>query len=175
VGHLDRGWQAAGTFGVLGAAAAAARVAGADPTLTASALGIAGTQAAGLGSAAGDPLAAIVAGRSAANAVESLLLARNGFSAPMRIIEGRRGFGEVVGAGGDYAGVVDGLGTDWRADAAAADRLGAALGATEGPGSILAAWSPALAHLAAGGRAEAASRDARDVVAAAAPMTSATA
>jgi hypothetical protein len=107
--------------------------------------------------------------------VESLLLARNGLSAPMRIVEGRRGFGEVVGAGGDYPGVVEGLGTDWRTDAGAAERLSAALGAAEGPRSILAAGSPALAHLAAGDRAEAALRDAQEVVAAAALTASVTA
>lgn len=167
-GHLDRGWHAPGTFGVLGAASAAARIGGADPTLTASTFGIAGTQAAGIGGAAGGPLAAIIAGRAAANAVESFLLARAGFSGPLRIIEGRRGFGEVVGAGGDYRRIVEGLGTEWRAGRDVTGRPIEMLGdAGEDPGSLLRSLGTQLSRFAALDRTAAASEDAREVVAAA--------
>lgn len=167
-GHLDRGWHAPGTFGVLGAASAVARIGGADPTLTASTFGIAGTQAAGIEAAAGGPLAAIIAGRAAANAVESFLLARAGFSGSLRIIEGRRGFGEVVGSGGDYSRIVEGLGTEWWADLDVARRLIEILGDTgEGPGSLLRSLAPQLSRFAALDRTAAASEDAREVVAAA--------
>lgn len=171
-GHIDRGWHAPGTFGVLGAASAAARIGGADATVTAATFGVAGTQAAGIGAAAGGPLAAIVAGRSSANALESFLLARAGFSGPLRIVEGRRGFGDVIGAGGDYHRIVEGLGTEWRTDLGMIARLVEVLaGAGEGPESLLRAWSPGLARFAVLDRAAASSEDVGSVVAAARAQT----
>ncbi|HZU91378.1 MAG TPA: MmgE/PrpD family protein, partial [Stellaceae bacterium] len=91
-GHYDRGFHATGTLGCFGAAAAAARLLGLDPDRTAAALGIAGTQAAGLKAQFGTMCKPFHAGKAAQNGLLSALLARRGFSSRPDLVECVQGF-----------------------------------------------------------------------------------
>jgi 2-methylcitrate dehydratase PrpD len=84
-----RGWHLTGTCGTFGAAAAAAVILGLDAETTASALGLAGTQSAGLWAfnADGAMSKRIHPGRSAQSGVVAALLAARGFEGPRHILE----------------------------------------------------------------------------------------
>lgn len=114
--HFERGWHPSGTVGHLGAAAAAGRVLGLDVDQMRVALGLAGTQAAGLLAALGTMTKALHLGKAAGNGLEAALLARRGFTGPVSIVEGRRGFGEVAGPEPDYEAMIEGLGSSWEID-----------------------------------------------------------
>jgi 2-methylcitrate dehydratase PrpD len=114
--HFERGWHPSGTVGHLGAAAAAGRVLGLDVDQMRVALGLAGTQAAGLLAALGTMTKALHLGKAASNGLEAALLAGRGFTGPVSIVEGRRGFGEVAGPEPDYAAMIEGLGSSWEID-----------------------------------------------------------
>jgi len=90
--HYARGWHATGTLGTFGAAAAGARLLGLDVERTATALGIAGTQAAGLKSQFGTMCKPLHAGHAAATGVEAALLAARGFDSRLDILETPQGF-----------------------------------------------------------------------------------
>jgi len=90
--HYARGWHATGTLGTFGAAAASARLLGLDVERTAAALGIAGTQAAGLKSQFGTMCKPLHAGHAAATGVEAALLAARGFESRLDILETAQGF-----------------------------------------------------------------------------------
>lgn len=90
--HYARGWHATATFGAFGAAAAASRLLELDAGQTAAALGIAGTQAAGLKSQFGTMCKPLHAGHAAATGVEAALLARRGFTSRLDLLETRQGF-----------------------------------------------------------------------------------
>src|SRR5207302_2792305 len=91
-GHYDRGFHATGTVGCLGAAAACARLAGLDGEATALALGVAGTQAAGLKSQFGTMCKPFHAGKAAQNGLLAARLAARGFSSRADLIECVQGF-----------------------------------------------------------------------------------
>ena len=91
--HYEKGWHATGTLGTFGAAAGAARLLGLDAAATACALGIAGTQAAGLKSQFGTMCKPLHAGKAAANGLHAALLARRGFTSRPDILERAQGFG----------------------------------------------------------------------------------
>lgn len=90
--HYARGWHATATFGTFGAAAAAASLLGLDAPRTAAALGIAGTQAAGLKSQFGTMCKPLHAGHAAATGVEAALLAARGFTSRVDLLETHQGF-----------------------------------------------------------------------------------
>lgn len=90
--HYANGWHATATFGAFGAAAASARLLGLDPERTAAALGIAGTQAAGLKCQFGTMCKPLHAGHAAATGVEAALLAARGFTSRLDLLEARQGF-----------------------------------------------------------------------------------
>lgn len=90
--HYARGWHATATLGSFGAAAAASRLLGLDETATAVALGIAGTQAAGLKSQFGTMCKPLHAGHAAATGVEAAMLASRGFTGRADILETHQGF-----------------------------------------------------------------------------------
>lgn len=81
-GHYFKGWWSTATFGVFGAAAAAARGLGLDARQTQMALAIAGVQASGLKAAFGTDAKPYMAGRAAAIGVEAAFWRRAGLSAP---------------------------------------------------------------------------------------------
>jgi 2-methylcitrate dehydratase PrpD len=91
-GHYDQGFHATGTVGVFGAAAACARLLGLDAEATAQALGIAGTQAAGLKSQFGTMCKPFHAGKAAQNGLLAARLAARGFSSRPDLIECEQGF-----------------------------------------------------------------------------------
>jgi 2-methylcitrate dehydratase PrpD len=72
-GHYNLGFHATGTVGAFGAAAACARLLGLDADATAQALGIAGTQAAGLKSQFGTMCKPFHAGKASQNASRASL------------------------------------------------------------------------------------------------------
>jgi 2-methylcitrate dehydratase PrpD len=91
-GHYNLGFHSTGTVGALGAAAACARLLGLDAEATAMALGIAGTQAAGLKSQFGTMCKPFHAGKAAQNGLLAARLAARGFSSRADIIECVQGF-----------------------------------------------------------------------------------
>ncbi|MEV0066515.1 MmgE/PrpD family protein [Amycolatopsis sp. NPDC050768] len=96
--HVTAGWCLETTAGVVGAAAAAARVLGLRDSALRYAVGIAATQASGLQSVVGSPLGAVQVGRAAATGVEAALMARNGFTAAEDPLAGRRGLYALMSA-----------------------------------------------------------------------------
>ncbi len=97
--HYAEGWHATGTLGSFGAAAAAANLMGLDAETTARALGIAGTQAAGLKSQFGTMCKPLHAGHAAATGVAAARLAARGFSSRTDILETAQGFAATQGHG----------------------------------------------------------------------------
>src|SRR5437764_699601 len=91
-GHYDRGFHATGTVGAFGAAAACAHLLGLDAEATARALGIAGTQAAGLKSQFGTMCKPFHAGKASHNGLLAARLAARGFSSRPDLIECEQGF-----------------------------------------------------------------------------------
>lgn len=88
-----RGWHLTGTCGTFGAAAAASVILGLDASTTASALGLAGTQSAGLWAfnADGAMSKRFHPGRSAQSGIIAALLAQKGFQGPRKILEAEDG------------------------------------------------------------------------------------
>jgi len=86
--HIGQGWHSGATLGVFSAAAGAARGLGLDADKTVHALGIAGTQAAGLMAAQyGAMVKRMHAGRSAQSGLYGALFAANGFTGILDVLE----------------------------------------------------------------------------------------
>ena len=100
-GHYNLGFHSTGTVGCFGAAAACARLLGLDAEATAMALGIAGTQAAGLKSQFGTMCKPFHAGKAAQNGLLAARLAQRGFSSRIDIVECVQGF--ALTHGPDFA------------------------------------------------------------------------
>ena len=100
-GHYNLGFHSTGTVGTFGAAAACARLLGLDAEATAMALGIAGTQAAGLKSQFGTMCKPFHAGKAAQNGLLAARLAQRGFSSRIDIVECVQGF--ALTHGPDFA------------------------------------------------------------------------
>src|SRR5438270_1796744 len=96
-GHYNLGFHATGTVGAFGAAAACARLLGLDAEATARALGIAGTQAAGLKSQFGTMCKPFHAGKASQNGLLAARLAARGFSSRADIVECVQGFASTHG------------------------------------------------------------------------------
>ena len=90
--HYAKGWHATGTVGAFGAAAAAANMLGLDAERTARALGIAGTQAAGLKSMFGTMCKPLHAGKAARNGLMAATLAERGFTSRDDVLDCLQGF-----------------------------------------------------------------------------------
>jgi 2-methylcitrate dehydratase PrpD len=100
-GHYNLGFHSTSTVGTFGAAAACARLLGLDAEATAMALGIAGTQAAGLKSQFGTMCKPFHAGKAAQNGLFAARLAERGFSSRTDIVECVQGF--ALTHGPDFA------------------------------------------------------------------------
>src|ERR1700688_1354006 len=86
--HIGQGWHSGATVGVFSAAAAAARGLGLDAGQTMHALGIAGTQSAGLMAAQyGSMVKRMHAGRSSQSGLYGALLAQRGFTGIIDVFE----------------------------------------------------------------------------------------
>jgi 2-methylcitrate dehydratase PrpD len=111
--HYARGWHITSTCGVIGAAAAAARLMRLDEPRTAAALGIAANQACGVIESLGTMAKSVSVGSAPRNGLFAALLAARGFTAAPQTLEGERGFLRVFGEKPDLAAVTKNLGTDW--------------------------------------------------------------
>jgi 2-methylcitrate dehydratase PrpD len=96
-GHYAQGFHSTATVGSFGAAAACARLLGLDAETTATALGIAGTQAAGLKSQFGTMCKPFHAGKAAQNGLLAARLAARGFSSRTDLMECVQGFAAAHG------------------------------------------------------------------------------
>ena len=91
-GHHKGGWHLTGTLGTLAASAAAGKLLGLDEQQMIYALGIGGTQAAGMQQNRGTMCKSFHAGRAASSGVLSARLAQKNFNSAEDIVEGKRGF-----------------------------------------------------------------------------------
>lgn len=95
-GHYDRGFHGTGTVGSFGAAVAAALLLDLDAEAVARAMGIAGTQAAGLKAQFGTMCKPLHAGKAAESGVRAAQLAARGFTSRADVLEAAQGFGEAT-------------------------------------------------------------------------------
>jgi 2-methylcitrate dehydratase PrpD len=97
-GHYDGiGFHATATIGSFGAAAACAHLLGLDAERTATALGIAGTQAAGLKSMFGTMCKPLHAGKASYHGLLAAKLAARGFTSRADVLECAQGFARTHG------------------------------------------------------------------------------
>lgn len=115
--HYRRGWHATATMGTFGCAAAAARVIGLDAAQTRQALAIAASLAAGVKENFGSMTKPYHAGHAARNGVLAAMLARAGFTASERALDGPQGYlaaaGGVEAPGEALERALGGLGQQW--------------------------------------------------------------
>ena len=109
-----KGWHLTGTTGTFGAAAAAGNLLGLNGEQMASALGMAGTQSAGLWAFTADGAMSkrFHPGRASQSGVMATLLARKGFKGPTHILEAADGgFCKATSDQIDLSLITEGLGT----------------------------------------------------------------
>lgn len=117
--HIASGWHSGATLGVFSAAAGAARGLGLDADETVHALGIAGTQAAGLMAAQfGAMVKRMHAGRSSQSGLYGALLAQAGFTGIVNVLESEYGgFCTTLSQSKDHFNLKEltaGLGATWQ-------------------------------------------------------------
>lgn len=110
-----RGFHNPGVQGPFGAAMAVGKLFGFDAATLASALGLAGSCAAGLleFAWAGDDTKRVHLGRASSMGLESALLAQKGLHGPVTVIEGPYGYFNAFSEPTDIAKLTDGLGKKW--------------------------------------------------------------
>ncbi|MFA5664784.1 MmgE/PrpD family protein [Castellaniella sp.] len=110
-----RFWHSTATNGTFAAAAAAARAAGLGVDATCTALGFAGTQAAGLNTffESGDDSKGLHPGKAAMNGILGVLLAELGASSPPDILGHPKGYLAAYSTEPDAAALQAGLGARW--------------------------------------------------------------
>ncbi len=111
--HYDAGWHITGTVGTFGAAVAAGWLLRLDAERHAHALGLAGTQAAGLREMFGSMAKSLHVGKAASNGLLAALLAEKGFTASTEVLEGGRGFCHVTAEQYDLSKALRGLGEEY--------------------------------------------------------------
>ena len=119
-GHRERGWDARGTCGRLGAAIAAARILGLQREAMRDAFGIAATAASGLVEARSTMTASFVVAAAAADGIEAALLARAEFTSAPLALEGRRGLAALMSPSFDAGALLAGLGETFAFESAGA-------------------------------------------------------
>jgi 2-methylcitrate dehydratase PrpD len=111
--HHPGGWHLTGTLGTFAAAAAVGKLFGLDAQKMTHALGIAGTQAAGMQQNRGTMCKSFHAGRAASNGLLAALLAEKGFDSSEEIVEGKRGFARIYSKQQALERLTQGLGKEW--------------------------------------------------------------
>jgi 2-methylcitrate dehydratase PrpD len=91
-----RGWHATSALGILGAAAGAARLMKLSAPQIATSIAIAASQASGIRENFGSMVKPFHAGRAAESALLSAMLARSGFTASEKALDGRFGYFSVL-------------------------------------------------------------------------------
>ncbi|MBK5502676.1 MmgE/PrpD family protein [Peribacillus sp. TH14] len=109
-------WHNTATCGTFGAAAAAAKLLGLNEAQIASALGSAGTQAAGLWEFIEDGAMSkqLHPAKAASNGLISALLAEKGFTSASKILEGKRGFFKAMSDEYDESKITQWLGKSYK-------------------------------------------------------------
>jgi 2-methylcitrate dehydratase PrpD len=95
--HTDRDWHPTAIYGTMAAAAAASRLLGLDAQKARMALGIAGSEAAGLRRNFGTMTKPFHPGQASRNGIIAAKLAAKGFTSDPDIIEGRQGYADNFG------------------------------------------------------------------------------
>lgn len=108
--HYDRGWHITGSTGMLGAAAACARILKLDAARTTMALGIAASQPLGVREQFGSMTKALHIGGAARAGLTAALLARHGYTASVRALEAPRGLLRTYSTKCDWAEITGELG-----------------------------------------------------------------
>jgi 2-methylcitrate dehydratase PrpD len=108
--HYDRGWHITGSTGMLGAAAACARLLGLDRHRTAMALGIAASQPIGVREQFGSMTKPFHPGGAARAGLMSALMAKHGYTSSARALEAPRGLAQTFSTKCDWREITDGLG-----------------------------------------------------------------
>ncbi|HET7525290.1 MAG TPA: MmgE/PrpD family protein, partial [Burkholderiaceae bacterium] len=108
--HYDRGWHITGTTGMLGAAAACARLLALDEQRTAMALGIAASQPVGLREQFGTMTKPFHPGGAARAGLMAALMAQHGYTASARALEAPRGLMQTYSTKCDWSEITDQLG-----------------------------------------------------------------
>lgn len=111
--HYDLGWHVTATTGVFGSAVAAGVLLGLDEDGLVQALGIAGTQSAGLREMFGTMSKPFHPGKAAHSGLLAALMAQQGFTSSTRVLEAPRGFANVTAPQHDLAEVTAGWGANW--------------------------------------------------------------
>lgn len=115
--HLLQGWHPTGTHGTLAAAATSSSILGLDAGQVQHALGIAGSQSAGLMAAQFSSMVKrFHAGRAAQSGLYAALLARDGYTGITNLFESEYGgYCSTFSPTYDLDGLTEGLGTRWEA------------------------------------------------------------
>ncbi len=108
--HGARGWHPTGTIGHFGAVAACTNLLHLDIEKSVNAIGIAGTQAAGLRKVFGTMCKPLHAGKASMNGLFAAQLAEKGFNSSEEIIEGKEGFTHTFTPDGQLMCTLEGLG-----------------------------------------------------------------
>ena len=108
--HYDRGWHSTSTFGRFGAAVAAGKLLGLSLPQMTRAMGLAGTQAAGVRLVFGTMTKPFHPGKAAFDGVLSAILAQREFTCAPNILEGKKGYVEALGDHSRLQPMVKGLG-----------------------------------------------------------------
>jgi 2-methylcitrate dehydratase PrpD len=112
-GHYAAGWHITSTCGVIGAAAAVAKLLELDAQRMTWALGIAATQSCGLTAMMGSMSKSYNMGHAAKSGVLAALLAERGFTSSERALEAPRGFANVLARNPRLNALTDELGSAW--------------------------------------------------------------
>ena len=112
---VERGLHAQPAFGVVAAAAQAARLMGLSSSTSASAMGIAGSYAGGLMQFMAEPADTkrFHFGKAAGDGITSAQLAAHGFRGPKSVLEGRKGLLNAIAGEWVESKLTDGLGTKY--------------------------------------------------------------
>lgn len=113
--HYEK-WHTTGTCATFGAAAASGHLLRLNPMQMTWALGNAGTQAAGLWQFLDDGALTkpLHPGKAAFNGLLAALMAKNGFTGPNNILEGKKGFLSATAIDPDMEALVSELGDRWQ-------------------------------------------------------------
>src|SRR5438067_2145347 len=105
--HYDRGWHITGSTGMLGAAAACARLLKLDIDRTVMALGLAASQPVGVREQFGSMAKALHPGAAARAGLTAALLARHGYTASTRALEAPRGLLQTYSTQWNWSAIED--------------------------------------------------------------------
>jgi len=115
--HYDRGWHITGSTGMLGAAAACARLLGLDADRTQMALGIAASQPVGVREQFGTMTKPFHPGGAARNGLIAALMAKHGYTSSPRALEAPRGIAQTYSTKCDWSEITVGLGEQFEISA----------------------------------------------------------